>query len=234
MKKILEESIDFSKIGNYKKEDIRFEMKKAVISSETGRLSLESELNFVLPYESVDRFRRSLQGRMPDIKGIDLSISYKDLIQKPEEAIGPYIGHMIALVNGRYAHVTKTIYTDRWELEDDRLTVYALGQMSVDVLNKEVADKFRRLLKRDLDMDLEVRFENNTQEYKSVGRKMEKRNAPSTRSTRRSRRPGRAADRKNLRRLPETEALAAVFLQRARQAMAASRSEAGGVMSMCL
>ena len=173
MKKILEESIDFSKIGNYKKEDIRFEMKKAVISSETGRLSLESELNFVLPYESVDRFRRSLQGRMPDIKGIDLSISYKDLIQKPEEAIGPYIGHMIALVNGRYAHVTKTIYTDRWELEDDRLTVYALGQMSVDVLNKEVADKFRRLLKRDLDMDLEVRFENNTQEYKSVGRKME-------------------------------------------------------------
>ncbi len=28
MKKILEESIDFSKIGNYKKEDIRFEMKK--------------------------------------------------------------------------------------------------------------------------------------------------------------------------------------------------------------
>ena len=173
MKKILEESIDFSKIGNYKKEDIRFEMKKAVISSETGKLSLESELNFVLPYESVDRFRRSLQGRMPDIKGIDLSISYKDLIQKPEEAIGPYIGHMIALVNGRYAHVTKTIYTDRWELEDDRLTVYALGQMSVDVLNKEVADKFRRLLKRDLDMDLEVRFENNTQEYKSVGRKME-------------------------------------------------------------
>ena len=173
MRKILEESIDFSKIGNYKKEDIKFEMKKAVISSETGRLSLESELNFVLPYESVDRFRRSLQGRMPDIKGIDLSISYKDLIQKPEEAIGPYIEHMIALVNGRYAHVTKTIYTDRWDLEDGRLTVYALGQMSVDVLNKEVADKFRRLLKRDLDMDLEVRFENNTQEYKTVGRKME-------------------------------------------------------------
>ena len=54
MKEILESSIDFSKLGNYKKEDIEMETKKAVISRESGILSLELELNFVLPWEAVD------------------------------------------------------------------------------------------------------------------------------------------------------------------------------------
>ena len=173
MKEILESSIDFSKLGGYTKDDIDIEIEKAVISRETGILTLILELNFVLPYEAVDKFRRSLHGRLKDIEDIKLELRYSDLIQTKEEAIGYYIGHMIALVNGKYAHVTKTIYTDKWQLDENTLTIYALGQLSVDVLNKDVADKFEMLLKRDLDLDVKVRFENNTQEYKTVGRHME-------------------------------------------------------------
>lgn len=174
MREILENSIDFSKLGGYTERRSETGMtKKAVISRETGDLTLELELNFVLPYEAVDKVRRALQGRLKDVNEINLSISYRDIIQTDEEAVGNYIGHMIGLVNGRYAHVTKTIYKDKWQLEEGCLTVYALGQMSVDVLNKEVSGRFEELLKRDLGIDATVRFENDTQEYKTIGREME-------------------------------------------------------------
>ena len=70
MREILENSIDFSKLEGYSKDDIKFEMKRAVLSRETGVLELEAELNFVLPYETIDRFKRTLQGRLPEIKDI--------------------------------------------------------------------------------------------------------------------------------------------------------------------
>ena len=173
MKEILESSIDFSKLGNYKKEDIEMETKKAVISRESGILSLELELNFVLPWEAVDKFKRSITGRVNGIKGLELEIRYRDLVQTTEEALRFYIGHMIALVNGKYAHVTKTIYTDKWELGEDELVIYALGQTSVDILNRDVAQLFEKLLMRDLGLDVKVAFRNNTEEYKNAGKHME-------------------------------------------------------------
>lgn len=173
MRRILENSIDFSKLGNLTKEDLKLETKKAVISEESRTLTLELELNFVLPYEAVDKFRRSLHGQLRDVEDVIVKFTYKDLLQTPQEALKFYIYHMITLVNGRYAHVTKTIYTDRFKLEGGVLTIYALGQLSVDVLNDEVADKFAKLLQRDLGLDVQVVFENDSDEYKDAGRQLE-------------------------------------------------------------
>ena len=180
MREILENSIDFSKLEGYSKDDIKFEMKRAVLSRETGVLELEAELNFVLPYETIDRFKRTLQGRLPEIKDISIRLSYDGLIQSRDEAIGAYIEHMIALVNGRYAHVTKTIYRDKWRLEENQLVIYALGELSVEILNRDVAGKFQMLLKRDLKEDISVRFENDSQEYRNLGRTFSFRGASGT------------------------------------------------------
>ena len=114
MIKILEDSIDFSRLGNYEKKDIEIDIRKAVISRESRTLTLELVLNFVLPYGAIDKFKRSLTGRLRDVHEVKLDISYEGLVQTKEEALAFYIEHMIALVNGRYAHVTRTIYTDNW------------------------------------------------------------------------------------------------------------------------
>ena len=114
MIKILEDSIDFSKLGNYDKSDLKMNTRKAVISRESRTLTLELVLNFVLPYEAIDKFKRNITGRLKDVHDVKLVIHYEELMQSKEEALAFYIGHMIALVNGRYAHVTKTIYTDKW------------------------------------------------------------------------------------------------------------------------
>ena len=107
MIKILENSIDFSKLGNHTKEELKSEVKRAVILQESKVLELEMDLNFVLPVEDLDLFKRSLVAQLPGIEDVVLLISYSDLRQTIEEALPFYIGHMISIVNGRFAHVTK-------------------------------------------------------------------------------------------------------------------------------
>lgn len=173
MKRILENFVDFSKLKGLRRDDLKIEMKNAVISRDTGVLTLELELNFVPPYEAVEKLRDGLERKLEGIKGINTAISYKDLIQDKGDAIGAYIPHMIALVNGKYAHVTKTIYDETWRFDGKKLVIYALGQTSVDLLNRDVAKKFSALIKSDLDLDVEVSFENSTEEYRAAGRMME-------------------------------------------------------------
>lgn len=173
MKKILENSLDFSRLGDWTSEDLKVETKKAVISRDGKKLTLELELNFVLPVEDLDRFKRTLVGQLQGVEQVQLKIEYRDLKQSVQEAMQFYIAHMIMLVNGKYAHVTKTIYTDRWDLTENQLKIYALGELSVEVLNKEVASKFEELLARDLGIQVSVVFINNSDTYKVVGRQME-------------------------------------------------------------
>ena len=131
MIKILENSIDFSKLGNHTKEELKSEVKRAVILQESKVLELEMDLNFVLPVEDLDLFKRSLVAQLPGIEDVVLLISYSDLRQTIEEALPFYIGHMISIVNGRFAHVTKTIEKEACSLEDGVLTIFALGELSV-------------------------------------------------------------------------------------------------------
>lgn len=172
MRKILASVVDFSKLGNYRQEDLILETKKAVISEKSRTLMLELELNFVLPYEAVDQFKRTLLGQLKGVEDIELVLTYRELKQSTEEALAFYIAHMIALVNGKYAHITKTIYPDRWHLANGRLTIYALGQTAVDLLNQEIAGKFQQLLKRDLGLDAAVVFENDSKGYETVSIQM--------------------------------------------------------------
>ncbi len=156
MIKILENSIDFSKLGNYEKEHLKAEVKRAVLLQESKVLELELDLNFVLPVEQLDLFKRSLVAQLPGIEDVKLLISYSDLMQTVEEALPLYISHMIHIVNGRFAHVTRTIEREDCRLEDGVLTIYALGELSVQILNRDVASEFQKLLKRDLGLKAKV------------------------------------------------------------------------------
>lgn len=173
MLKILEESIDFSRLKNHEKDEFKVEIKKAVISKNTRTLCVELELNFVLPMESADRLKKKLLAGIPGIDDVKLKMSFKDMVQTDEEALSFYIHHMIEIVNGRYAHVTKTIYTDEFEFTGDVLVIYALGEVAVKGLNDQVAGKFEELIARDLGIEIQVIFKNKRDAYKEVGRHME-------------------------------------------------------------
>ena len=177
MIEILEDSIDFSKLGEESRKFFKADVKEAAIIEESRSLKIVMQFNYVLPVESIDKFKRSLIGRLKGIEKVDIDIEYTDLKQNKAEAVSNYIEHMIGIVNGKFAHVTKTIYTDIFELDDDRLTIYALGELSVEILNRQVAAEFRKLLLRDIGLDIDVRFENKTDDYRKAGRHMEEKEA---------------------------------------------------------
>ncbi|MCQ2545567.1 MAG: PolC-type DNA polymerase III [Clostridia bacterium] len=79
MKKILEESIDFSRAENFNKEDLTVGINKAAIDSKTHVLRLELVLNFVISAESAERFKTALKRQLKDLRDVDLFIEYKDI-----------------------------------------------------------------------------------------------------------------------------------------------------------
>ncbi|MDO4176115.1 MAG: hypothetical protein Q4D99_01390, partial [Bacillota bacterium] len=79
MRKILEESIDFSRAVNFNKEDLKVETKKASLNSRTHVLSLELVLNFIVSAESLEVFKSRLIRQLKDVRDIDLSIDYQDV-----------------------------------------------------------------------------------------------------------------------------------------------------------
>ncbi len=114
MKDILTSCIDFVRLGGYDEKELKMETLKAAISEDSKVLNLTIALNFVLPMQCIDKFKRKLVARIEGIEDVDLKIEYRDVIQPVKEQIGYYIDHMIAIVNGKYAPITKTIYSDKW------------------------------------------------------------------------------------------------------------------------
>lgn len=173
MLEILKSVIDSDKIENHTIEEIQCRADKAQLSQDGSQLAINLTLNFVLPYETIDKFKRTIVGRLEAVKEVKLELRYENLLQTIEEAMPFYIQHMVVIVNGQYAHVTRTIYTDDFVLEDNSLVIRALGETAVKVLNKEVAVHFEKLLKRDLGAELRVSFENQKEQYSKAGKSIE-------------------------------------------------------------
>lgn len=173
MLNILQGIIDPSKIGGHTIEDVNIRADKATISQDGKILTINLALNFVLPYETIDLFKRKLIGQLEGVESVKLTITYENLIQSIEEALPNYIQHMIVIVNGEYASATKTIYPEKFQFDGDSLTIKAVGETAVGVLNGDVASLFERLLERDMKLRCRVHFVNYEEAYSEAGKAIE-------------------------------------------------------------
>ncbi len=79
MRRILIESIDFSKSGDFTEDKLKMTVKKASINSESHVLTLEMELNFVLSPGTLAEVRDRIKRAVKDVGDIELNIEYKDV-----------------------------------------------------------------------------------------------------------------------------------------------------------
>ena len=79
MEKILKESIDFSKTPEFKKDDLKVEVKGATLDKDSLVLHLALELNFIVRAETAEDIKSNIRRAMPDIRDVDLTITYKDV-----------------------------------------------------------------------------------------------------------------------------------------------------------
>ena len=165
MKNLIENSISWERLGRHPKSEYGFSIERAVMSKETGILTIDIRANFVMPYEDVLKIRAIVKSEVPALKDVKLEFVYDSVIQTEEEIIRHFIEHMIAIVNGKYHGMTKTIVTDEFELTGDLLNIFAVGQTMCEQLNRELGHTFEQLLSDNFGINCSVSFLNHQERY---------------------------------------------------------------------
>ncbi|MFV0516559.1 MAG: PolC-type DNA polymerase III [Aminipila sp.] len=165
---LIERTIDWGRVGKLPRDKYNFSLGRAQMFQESATLSLDIELNFVMPFENVERIKALVINQIKGINEVKLNFKYNDIVQSRDEVAVLCIEHMVNEVNGEYARSTKTIFPEDTVFEDGLMTVYALGKVVVEDLNSRVASLFERILKRDFNINAKVVFENHKEEYQKL------------------------------------------------------------------
>ena len=86
MKKILD---------SYIREGYRYKVEKAVMTKETGTLTLYIRLNFIVPAEDICRIEETIKKGIPAVSQIDIRFIYEDVRLERTDIFDRFIGHMI-------------------------------------------------------------------------------------------------------------------------------------------
>ncbi len=171
MKSLIENTVHWNKIGKHSKDSYIYSVEKAVVSKETAALSMNIRLNFIIPFADADRICNAIKNEISGLQRVNINYIYDNVILTEKEIMKLYIEHMIHEINGSYAAITKTIFPKEFTYESGKLTIMALGAVAVHELNDKVADEFKRYLKRDFGLQVDVEFANHVDTYKEVSRK---------------------------------------------------------------
>lgn len=171
MRTLIENTIQWDKIGEHPKDSYIYSIEKAVVLKETAVLSVDIKLNFIIPFSDIDCITKTILKAVPGLKEVSLNFIYENVILSEFEIIKHYIEHMIYKINGSHAAVTKTIFPKEFTYENGKLTIKALGDMAVKELNSKVAQKFEMYLRQDFGLEVKVEFINNEDSYIEIARK---------------------------------------------------------------
>nr|HPR24114.1 PHP domain-containing protein [Bacillota bacterium] len=167
-------------LDSYIREGYRYKVEKAVMTKETGSLTLYIRLNFIVPAEDIDRIEEAIKKQIPAVSQTDIRFIYEDVRLERADIFDRFIGHMIRMSNGRYSAVTKVIYPHEFREEGGHLIIYALGETAVRTLNRQVATEFQKMLKDNFDIDIKVDFKNHEDEYARTSMDIESRGEESS------------------------------------------------------
>lgn len=168
MKNLIENSISWERLGRHPKSEYEFSIQRAVMSKKTGILTIDIRANFVMPYEDVLKIKAIVKNEVPALKDVQLDFIYENVIQTKTEIISHFIEHMIAIVNGSYHGMTKTIITDEFDLTGDILSIFAVGQTVCMQLNKELGHTFEQMLSDNFGINCSVLFQNHKERYEET------------------------------------------------------------------
>lgn len=165
MRHLLEQSITWDEVGNHPRDQYQYDITEAVIAKETGVLTLTLRLNFVPPFLDMEKLKGIILHQIPHLTEVKFIYVFSDMILREEEIISLFIPHMIEIINGKFAAITRTIETKKYHYDGRKLEIYALGKLSTEQLNQKVAHLFKGLLHEKFGITTEVSFINDEDHY---------------------------------------------------------------------
>ncbi|MCL2436553.1 MAG: PolC-type DNA polymerase III [Clostridiales bacterium] len=172
MEHIIEQFISWDKIGKHERSEYTYTLGKAVMSKDRQTLTVNMELNFVIPHGDLAPLKQEIKSKVPGIKEVRFAFHYRDMVLTQQEQIALYIPYLVEEANGEYAAMTRTILTNEFVLNEDELVLYALGDVVVSRLNEHVASIFEKILSENMQIKRKIRFENHEEQYEKA--KMQK------------------------------------------------------------
>ncbi len=166
MRELFDKYIEWEKIGG-KDRDLRYEILGACVSKDGTALTVKVGLNFVMPYDDVEKVKEGIMKRIPELRRVRCQFTYQKeaMVMEPEEQMKYFILHMIQIINGKYATLTGNIIPESARIRDDLLNISTLGRMAADRLNSQVAPQFASLIREHLGHSFRVRFINDEEMY---------------------------------------------------------------------
>ena len=79
MRRILEKTIDFTKLDNFTAGDLNVELTKASLNSTNMALTVEMELNLILSADTIERIKTDIVRNVEGIRSVELELRYKDV-----------------------------------------------------------------------------------------------------------------------------------------------------------
>lgn len=168
MKNLIENSISWDRLGKRSKSEYEFGIEKASISSADSVFTIDLHANFVMPYDDILKMKAIIKSQVPELSDVNFTFRYENVVQTNEEIIKLFVEHMIAIVNGQYAGITRLIIPDMTKVSDGVVNIYAVGQKIVEDLNAQVAKLFEQLLKENFGIKDAVLFLNDDERYESA------------------------------------------------------------------
>ncbi len=172
MQNLIDKAVNWQSIGPYEKSKYRYEINKAAINKDTGVLTISMTMNFVPPYLDMERLKAQIIHQLDKINEVKFHYSFENVILEQQDIIRLFIPHMIEIINGEYASITKTIQWDEFSCEENEITIYALGNFATEQLNLKVKDKFEHLLKDNFGITKKIVFCNNKALYEKTSKEI--------------------------------------------------------------
>ena len=173
MKQIIENAVNWESIGDYPKDALTYSIDRAVIHKDSGVLSIDMTLNFVMPHLDMEKLKATLIHKLDGIQGVKLNYSYENVVLRQEDIVRLFIPHMIEIVNGEYTAITKTIRENHFQFDGKHLEIEAIGKVSTQQLNEKVKKLFEHLLEETFGIQTSVSFVNNEDIYEQIHDEME-------------------------------------------------------------
>ena len=166
MREIISNTLSKYNIGNVPAEALTYELMRASLKKEERVLSVDITLNFVVPIKACHEIKEAIAAKLENkLNGVELNFFYENIVLEEKELIGLFIPHMIEIVNGDYASVTKSIQTENFQWDGNTLVLHAMGDFIVSILNKELKRPFEGLLKRYFGICAQIVFKNDEELY---------------------------------------------------------------------
>ena len=79
MKTLIENSIQWEKLGSHPKAQYSFSIRRAWLTQENLCFVLEIAANFIMPYENTQAILAALRREFPELADVRLQLAYEDL-----------------------------------------------------------------------------------------------------------------------------------------------------------